>query len=66
MIDEAVGAGLPEWLERDLASLHSMFARGLAATVSPNVRNITGREPRTIEDFAAEYTAVFSAAGQRA
>jgi uncharacterized protein YbjT (DUF2867 family) len=52
-------AGLPDWLIDDLLVLADMQKAGHAAKVSPSVRDVTGREPRTFEEFARDYRIAF-------
>ncbi|MEO5926944.1 MAG: NmrA family NAD(P)-binding protein [Bryobacteraceae bacterium] len=45
------GAGLPEWLAKDLAALNSDFARGLYVNVSPHVQQLSGRAAFDFDSF---------------
>jgi uncharacterized protein YbjT (DUF2867 family) len=65
-IAAASGAGLPEWLARDLAAMNTMFARGLVTPLSPHFRELTGREPLSLEEFASAYAGAFGVAPQHA
>jgi prepilin-type processing-associated H-X9-DG protein len=49
------GAGLPGWL----VELNIMMADGHAAGFTDEVARLTGRQPRTFAEFAAEYRAIF-------
>ncbi len=53
------GAGLPGWLVDGLVESHTLFAAGHAATVTDEVARLTGRPPRTFEQFAADHRAAF-------
>jgi prepilin-type processing-associated H-X9-DG protein len=54
-----VGAGLPGWLVERLVELNIMMADGHAAGVTDEVARLTGRQPRTFAQFAAEHRAIF-------
>ncbi len=49
------GFGLPDSQVRDILALFEVFKAGYAATVTPDVAQILGREPRTIADFVHDY-----------
>jgi NAD(P)H dehydrogenase (quinone) len=53
------GAGLPGWLVERLVELNIMMAAGHAAGVTDEVATLTGRQPRTLAQFAAEHRAIF-------
>jgi uncharacterized protein YbjT (DUF2867 family) len=53
------GAGLPGWLVDRLIELNIMMAAGHAAGVTDEVAGLTGRQPRTFAQFAAEHRAIF-------
>jgi uncharacterized protein YbjT (DUF2867 family) len=53
------GAGLPGWLVERLVELNIMMAAGHAAGVTDEVATLTGRQPRTFAQFAAEHRAIF-------
>jgi NAD(P)H dehydrogenase (quinone) len=55
------GAGMPEWLARDLGELMAFFATGAGAAVSPAVEQVTGRKPRTFADFLVDNAGAFRA-----
>jgi len=61
--DALRGAGLPEWLANDLVALQSMFARGVAATVTDVVPKLAGRPATKLQEFAREQRAAFSGRG---
>jgi uncharacterized protein YbjT (DUF2867 family) len=54
------GFGLPDSQVADILALFEVFKAGYAATVTPDVAQLLGREPRTIADFARDYRAVLS------
>src|SRR5919108_314295 len=50
---------LPPWQVDGLLEDYAHYARGEAAAVLPTVREVTGREPRTLGEFAADHAAAF-------
>ncbi|MBF8288548.1 MAG: hypothetical protein HW381_1656 [Candidatus Rokubacteria bacterium] len=54
-----VSQGIPPWFVEDLLKLMDVFAAGYAATVSPEVKNVTGRAARTFDDFARDFAQAF-------
>jgi uncharacterized protein YbjT (DUF2867 family) len=50
---------LPPWQVDGLLEDYAHYARGEAAAVLPTVREVTGREPRTLAEFAADHAAAF-------
>jgi uncharacterized protein YbjT (DUF2867 family) len=54
------GFGLPDSQITDILALFDVFKAGHAATVTPDVAQLLGREPRTIADFAHDYRAMLS------
>jgi NAD(P)H dehydrogenase (quinone) len=44
--------GLPEPFTNDIAALSRQVAAGSMATTTPDARNLTGRAPRTFDEFA--------------
>jgi uncharacterized protein YbjT (DUF2867 family) len=51
---------LPPWQVDGLLEDYAHYRRGEAAVVSPVVAEITGTAPRSIEQFARDYTAAFA------
>ena len=49
------GMGVPEWLADGLVKLYQYFAAGNASDVTTTFREVTGRAPRTFDDFAREF-----------
>jgi uncharacterized protein YbjT (DUF2867 family) len=47
-----LGAGIPEWLAKDYAALHEVYASGQAATVDPTLGKLLG-SVRSFDDFLA-------------
>ena len=54
------GFGLPDSQVTDILALFEVFKAGYAATVTPDVAQLLGRQPRTIADFVHDYRAVVS------
>ncbi|HEY5136547.1 MAG TPA: SDR family oxidoreductase [Candidatus Nanopelagicales bacterium] len=54
------GFGLPDSQVTDILALFEVFKAGYAATVTPDVAQLLGRQPRTIADFAHDYRTVVS------
>ena len=54
------GFGLPASQVQDILGLFAVFKAGYAATVTPDVAQLLGRQPRTIADFVHDYRAVVS------
>ena len=52
-------SGMPEWLADDLTGLNQVFAAGKAGDLSPDVENVTGRKPHSIEDFVNDFAHMF-------
>lgn len=46
--------GAPQWMIDCLMELNAVGRAGHAATVSPDVEHITGRPPRSVQEFAAQ------------
>ena len=55
-----VGAGLPDWLAEDLASLQVFFSTGHGAAVSPAVRDLAGEPGIPFAAFARDHAAAFA------
>jgi uncharacterized protein YbjT (DUF2867 family) len=52
-------AGAPDWLAQDVAALQQEYADGVGAAVTDDVRELTGREPRSLRDFVSEHADSF-------
>ena len=50
---------LPDWQAEGLLEDYAHYARGEAAAVLPTVRDVTGRAPRTVAEFARDHKAAF-------
>jgi uncharacterized protein YbjT (DUF2867 family) len=53
-------ANLPPWFVQAMLELLSVSKAGYLSAVSPVVRNLTGREPRSFAQFARDHAAVWS------
>ena len=58
-----VDAGLPEWLADDLTALGELFKGPIGPTVDPAVRQVTGREARSFDEFARDHAGLFAPPG---
>ena len=52
-------AGVPLWQVDGLVEDYAHYAHGEADTLSPHVREVTGREPRDMGTFANDYARAF-------
>jgi len=52
-------SGMPKWLVDDISGLNHVFAAGKASDLSPDVENVTGRKPHSIEDFVNDFVQIF-------
>jgi uncharacterized protein YbjT (DUF2867 family) len=55
------GAGMPEWQAEGLVEDYAHYDRGEASAVSPDVAQVTGTSPRSLQQFAHDYAQVFAA-----
>lgn len=53
------GAGMPEPTVNALLELYAIYKAGQAATVSPVVEQVTGKQPISFEQFAKDYAEVW-------
>lgn len=60
LVQNMIGAGLPEPVAHLLASFDAAIAQGKLAVVSTAVSDLTGTPPQTVADFLAENKAVFA------
>jgi len=56
------GAGMPEWQAEGLVEDYDHYDRGEASAVSPDVAQVTGTSPRSLRDFAHDYSDAFQSA----
>jgi uncharacterized protein YbjT (DUF2867 family) len=52
-------SGMPAWQAEGLAEDYAHYQRGEAAGVSPDVEQVTGRAPRSVQRFAADHADAF-------
>lgn len=53
---EAMGrAGMPGWRIEGLMELYALFRAGRLSAVTPDMREVTGDDPTTFEEFATDY-----------
>jgi uncharacterized protein YbjT (DUF2867 family) len=60
MRDALLGVGFPPWQADGLVEDYAHYRRGEAEAVASGVRDATGEAPRSFEEFARDYAAVFS------
>lgn len=53
-------AGAPDWYASDMAALHRLFAAGLEAVTTDDVKTVTGRDARRLAEFARDEFAVLT------
>ncbi|OON66181.1 SDR family oxidoreductase [Hymenobacter sp. CRA2] len=51
--------GAPQWMIDSMMELHALGRAGHAAGITPDVERLTGRRPRTVQEFAQENRAAF-------
>lgn len=56
-----LGAGMPHWLATNLVTLFQILREDADPPITPDVRRLTGREPRMLRDFLEDHKAVFRA-----
>jgi uncharacterized protein YbjT (DUF2867 family) len=56
-----LGEGMPDWLVDAVLDLAAFYRTGAASLVSGDVERLTGRGPRSVEDFIRDHPAVFAA-----
>jgi uncharacterized protein YbjT (DUF2867 family) len=56
------GVGMPEWQAEGLVEDYEHYDRGEASTVSSDVAQVTGTSPRSLRDFAHDYSDAFQSA----
>jgi hypothetical protein len=52
-------AGVPKWQVDGLIEDYAHYARGEAAAISSDVREVTGVEPRDFKTFSRDYARAF-------
>jgi uncharacterized protein YbjT (DUF2867 family) len=56
------GFGMPEWQAEGLVEDYGHYDRGEAGAVSADVAQVTGTSPRSLRDFAHDYSDAFQSA----
>jgi len=56
---QMLGGGVPRWLVDDMLLLFASFREGYGAAVSDAVQTVTGRRPRTFQQFARDHASAF-------
>jgi len=55
-----LGMGVPEWIVKGYAELSTGFGDGFADLTTGNVQRLSGKKPRSFEQFARDYAEVFA------
>jgi uncharacterized protein YbjT (DUF2867 family) len=55
-----LAAGVPEWSADALLDLQRLYREGKASQLSPDIEHLTGRKPRSLEQFARDYDAAWT------
>ncbi len=58
LTESTVMTGMPDWRADVWVKLAGMISMGIAAMVTPAVKDVLGREPRSIDQFAKDFAAV--------
>ena len=51
--------GMPDWMADGWAAMATMISTGAANMVTPMVKEVTGQEPRSFDEFARDYSGAF-------
>ncbi len=51
--------GMPDWMADGWAAMAIMISTGAADMVTPMVKEVTGQEPRSFDEFARDYAGAF-------
>ena len=54
------GVGFPDWQADGLIEEYAYYNRGEASTVTTDFQNVTGKQPRSFDQFARDYAVAFS------
>ncbi|WP_162601442.1 hypothetical protein [Occallatibacter savannae] len=52
-------AGVPEWNADALIDLQTLYREGKASATSSDVKNILGRDPRSLREFLVDHREAF-------
>jgi len=58
---QMLGSGAPPWLVDSMMELHAIARAGYLSAVSPAVKELTGRQPRTFPEFARDHATAWPA-----
>jgi uncharacterized protein YbjT (DUF2867 family) len=58
-----LAAGIPEWSADAVLDLQRLYREGKASQISPDVAGLTGRKPRSFEEYARDYEVAWRAQG---
>jgi uncharacterized protein YbjT (DUF2867 family) len=59
MREDLLGVGFPVWQADGLVEEYVLWSQNEAAFVSPDVKKVTGKKPRSFEAFARDYAPAF-------
>ncbi len=59
-VGQLVAAGAPEWFATNLVTQFGLLRQGTQAQTRDTVRNVLGREPRSVAAFLRDHAAVFA------
>ncbi|MCE7066101.1 SDR family oxidoreductase [Dyadobacter sp. CY326] len=59
LMDMLIAIGFPVWQAEGLVEDYAHYARGEAATVANDFRDLTGEAPRSFDQFAMDYAQAF-------
>jgi len=59
LIKNMTGAGFPEWLAKDLATMGDVVAAGYAGHTTDVVEKVAKKKPITVDQFLADHAAAF-------
>lgn len=59
MFTALLQAGFPEWQAKGLIEDYAHYGRGEAMTITDDVQEVTGKVPRTFDEFARDYSNAF-------
>ena len=57
---QLVAAGVPEWFATNLVAVFGMLRQGIQAQTRSTVRDVLGREPRSLAAFVRDHAAAFT------
>ncbi len=57
---DLMAMGMPDWMADGWVAIAMMISTGAADMVTPMVQEITGKEPRSFDEFASDFAEVFT------